>query len=266
MSQPSGVPILARKTINKMGGVLNESVADTSMDFGRKMLAKFGWSEGKGLGKNMDGMKSHIKVKQRAESLGLGAQDEATLNAVAYAPPPDVQSVPRKKRGRAEEASDNSGSDSDSSSEDEQEAKVRQQLSGSGVLPGMSDEHLFKLCGGARLGMRARASQSGKQQRMLDADAAYLAKFGGGKAVAIPPPTPAVSKPTPAEAPDSKPPMPPGKRQKAHNEKAEKKSSKGAKKAEDKAAKKAEAKKAERKAAKKAERKAARKAERKAAA
>ena len=44
------------------------------MDFGRRMLAKFGWSEGKGLGRKEDGMKEHIKVKQRAENLGLGAQ------------------------------------------------------------------------------------------------------------------------------------------------------------------------------------------------
>eukprot|EP00966_Prymnesium_polylepis_P210592 4876370-Prymnesium_polylepis.1 len=69
----TGVPLLARKTINKMGGVLNESVADTSMDFGRRMLAKFGWAEGKGLGRNENGMKEHIKVKQRAAGLGLGA-------------------------------------------------------------------------------------------------------------------------------------------------------------------------------------------------
>ena len=248
------VPILARKTINKMGGVLNESVADTSMDFGRKMLAKFGWSEGKGLGKNMDGMQSHIRVKQRAENLGLGAQGEAEANAPAYAPPQPIE--PRAKRRRREESSSGSD-DSDSSADDESEALVKQRLAGSGVLPGMSDEQLFKLCGGARLGMRARGSQGGKQARMAEADAAYLAKFAKGSAAI--PPTPASTTPPPPATYDSHNSTPPpvkGGETATEDRKA-------VRKAEKKAALKAE-RKAARKAAKKAARKAEKKASRKA--
>jgi hypothetical protein len=34
------------------------------------MLQAMGWSEGKGLGKNEDGMASHIKVSLKANNLG----------------------------------------------------------------------------------------------------------------------------------------------------------------------------------------------------
>ena len=43
-----------------------------------------GWEEGKGLGKNEDGMASHVHVKKRGEleeSLGIGASIDGTGNA-----------------------------------------------------------------------------------------------------------------------------------------------------------------------------------------
>jgi Pin2-interacting protein X1 len=44
--------------------------------FGYKMLQKMGWKEGKGLGKDEDGMDTHVHIKKRSEmesSLGIGA-------------------------------------------------------------------------------------------------------------------------------------------------------------------------------------------------
>ena len=38
------------------------------------MLAKMGWSSGKGLGKNEDGIQEHVRVKKRTEGLALGAR------------------------------------------------------------------------------------------------------------------------------------------------------------------------------------------------
>jgi Pin2-interacting protein X1 len=46
--------------------------------FGRKLMEKMGWAEGKGLGKNEDGMASHVVVKKRPDQLALGA----TLDSV----------------------------------------------------------------------------------------------------------------------------------------------------------------------------------------
>ena len=78
---------LSRKTVNGLGVTFNEAAADTSMDFGRRMLAKFGWTEGKGLGRQENGMLDHIRVKQRADQLGLGALER---EITAWAPPPDA--------------------------------------------------------------------------------------------------------------------------------------------------------------------------------
>jgi len=41
--------------------------------FGKKMLEKMGWSDGKGLGAELSGETSHVKVNKRAVHLGLGA-------------------------------------------------------------------------------------------------------------------------------------------------------------------------------------------------
>ena len=59
--------LLSRKTVSSLGGTFNEGAADTSMDFGRRMLAKFGWKDGQGLGKKEQGMTSHIRAVQRRE-------------------------------------------------------------------------------------------------------------------------------------------------------------------------------------------------------
>ena len=44
------------------------------------MLMKFGWAEGKGLGKNLEGQTKAVKLSKRAESLGLGASDDKAGN------------------------------------------------------------------------------------------------------------------------------------------------------------------------------------------
>ena len=45
------------------------------------MLLKMGWSEGKGLGRNEDGMSSHIRVKRKVESEGIGFVEDGQGNA-----------------------------------------------------------------------------------------------------------------------------------------------------------------------------------------
>jgi hypothetical protein len=49
--------------------------------FGYRMLAKMGWAEGKGLGRNEDGSTDHVRVKRRAEAAGLG--NDVASSAVA---------------------------------------------------------------------------------------------------------------------------------------------------------------------------------------
>ena len=201
MAAASQSGLLSRKTVSKLGATFNEAAADTSMDFGRRMLAKFGWSEGKGLGKQENGMKDHIRVKQRADLLGLGANDKP---ATAWAPPPEevaaAQKALAKKRKREKKeakaakaaakaagagagGSAGAGASDSDSDESDGEREVRRRLQGSGVIGTVSDEALFELCGGARLHRGSRSGTGeGKVSRTAAADAAFLAKYGGSAA------------------------------------------------------------------------------------
>ena len=60
--------------------------------FGMRMLASMGWEEGKGVGKNGNGIAKHIRAKKRAMNSGIGADAKSdatgkvdwTLNAVSF--------------------------------------------------------------------------------------------------------------------------------------------------------------------------------------
>lgn len=175
---------MGRKVRKELGNQLNEAAADVTMDFGRRMLAKFGWAEGKGLGKNEDGVVDHVRVKQRAHQLGLGASAE--MADVGFAQPQMSVIVKDKKRKKdkmdKEKKKKKKDKLDDDGSEPERKKKKKSEGNGAsnGVVPGMSDEALFVLCGGVRLGRRAGMPQVGKEKRIADADAAFLAKYGGG--------------------------------------------------------------------------------------
>lgn len=42
-----------------------------SNKFGQKMLERMGWKEGKGLGRNEDGLTEHVKVSYKSDNKGL---------------------------------------------------------------------------------------------------------------------------------------------------------------------------------------------------
>lgn len=44
------------------------------------MLQSFGWSEGKGLGANEDGVTTHIRVAKKQDTLGVGAKKTTSDN------------------------------------------------------------------------------------------------------------------------------------------------------------------------------------------
>uniref|UniRef100_A0A7S2WGB8 PinX1-related protein 1 n=1 Tax=Eucampia antarctica TaxID=49252 RepID=A0A7S2WGB8_9STRA len=54
----------------------NEKWAKDKSAFGQRMLAKMGWEEGKGLGKNKQGTVNNIRAVRRSESLGIGASTD----------------------------------------------------------------------------------------------------------------------------------------------------------------------------------------------
>mmetsp|Transcript_59042 Transcript_59042/g.175562 ORF Transcript_59042/g.175562 Transcript_59042/m.175562 type:complete len:292 (-) Transcript_59042:323-1198(-) len=54
----------------------NAAWASDTSSFGRKMLAKMGWKEGKGLGKEQQGQTTHLRAVRRGDSLGIGAETD----------------------------------------------------------------------------------------------------------------------------------------------------------------------------------------------
>uniref|UniRef100_M4BXX8 PinX1-related protein 1 n=1 Tax=Hyaloperonospora arabidopsidis (strain Emoy2) TaxID=559515 RepID=M4BXX8_HYAAE len=62
----------AGKTMVALGGMQNMAWASDTSKFGFKMLVKMGWSAGKGVGKELQGQASHVKIRRRSENLGVG--------------------------------------------------------------------------------------------------------------------------------------------------------------------------------------------------
>ncbi|CAI5741576.1 unnamed protein product [Hyaloperonospora brassicae] len=62
----------AGKTMVALGGTQNMAWASDTSKFGFKMLVKMGWSAGKGVGKELQGQASHVKILRRSENLGVG--------------------------------------------------------------------------------------------------------------------------------------------------------------------------------------------------
>ncbi|KAF9230728.1 hypothetical protein BU15DRAFT_27796, partial [Melanogaster broomeanus] len=54
----------------------NLSWADDASRFGLSYLSKFGWDASKGLGSSGEGIKSHLKVSQKLDMMGIGAQHQ----------------------------------------------------------------------------------------------------------------------------------------------------------------------------------------------
>ncbi|KIK91685.1 hypothetical protein PAXRUDRAFT_26955 [Paxillus rubicundulus Ve08.2h10] len=62
----------------------NLSWADDASRFGLSYLSKFGWDTSKGLGSSGDGIKSHLKVSQKLDMMGIGAQHQRDPNGIAW--------------------------------------------------------------------------------------------------------------------------------------------------------------------------------------
>jgi Pin2-interacting protein X1 len=116
----------------KLGSSLNESASAPTSVFAKKQLEKMGWSEGSGLGKNGQGMNTHIKVKKRATEVGLGHSDLPKHDQISW-------------------WADTCGD-------------TLSRLSGNQKKT-MTDQDLFQATGGARFGMRAQRKQTGKWAR-----------------------------------------------------------------------------------------------------
>ena len=153
------------KLRGKLGAVLNESATNFSpallssdKSFAKRQLEKMGWTEGTGLGKRRDGMKEHVKIKQREDEMGLG-REKMKAQEVADVWWKDnlgdtLARLQKKKSDKDEKKSKKK------SKKDKKKEKTKKHF---------TDEELFEATGGARFGStsgaRANRSQHGKWKR-----------------------------------------------------------------------------------------------------
>ncbi|KAI5988064.1 hypothetical protein EDD15DRAFT_1399922 [Pisolithus albus] len=86
----------------------NLSWADDASRFGQSYLSKFGWdaTQGVGLGASGDGMKSHLKVSQKLDMLGIGAAHKKDPHGIAWKQNKDFEALlQRLNEGKEEKDS-----------------------------------------------------------------------------------------------------------------------------------------------------------------
>ncbi|CAE6968553.1 Gpatch4 [Symbiodinium sp. KB8] len=65
-------PFIGKRGMKQLGARAVEGRGSSVSSFAKKMMAKFGWEEGMGLGKGNDGITTHVVVNKKDESEGIG--------------------------------------------------------------------------------------------------------------------------------------------------------------------------------------------------
>ncbi|KAJ8946797.1 hypothetical protein NQ314_008781 [Rhamnusium bicolor] len=148
------------------------------MDFARKQLEKYGWNEGKGLGKNEDGIATPLKPKLKFDNAGVGhnASEQFTNNWW-------------------EKLFNNAAKNIDVEVDEENQIKMKVRLTESGIenynvspikapeplssFQVLTDDELFAACGGrtAHKGARHGIKLSGKLSRIEKQEKMLLKKM-----------------------------------------------------------------------------------------
>ncbi|KAG2073737.1 hypothetical protein BDR04DRAFT_1072212 [Suillus decipiens] len=84
----------------------NLSWADDAARFGQSYMSKLGWDPSKGLGASGDGMKSHLKVSQKLDMLGIGAAHQKDPHGIAWKQNKDFEAL--LQRLNAQDSQDSS--------------------------------------------------------------------------------------------------------------------------------------------------------------
>jgi Pin2-interacting protein X1 len=151
----------------KLSSTLNEasSAPISSSSFASKQMAKMGWTEGTGLGKNRDGMVSHIKVKKREENMGLGVEKERTRLLGKEGMWWSANVSETLFRLQQQKSSSDDKKSKKSKKKGKKSDKKSKKKSKEITMKVYTDEELFEATGGARFGMRAQRRAEGKWKR-----------------------------------------------------------------------------------------------------
>lgn len=68
---------MSRKYYDKVLSGSGTSSVKVKSAFGAKILAKYGWAEGQGLGATMNGVEECVQVQRREERIGIGAEKKS---------------------------------------------------------------------------------------------------------------------------------------------------------------------------------------------
>ncbi|RHY52507.1 hypothetical protein DYB26_000583 [Aphanomyces astaci] len=158
------MPLVGKKFQAKLGGMANEAVASGVSSFAKRQMEKMGWTEGKGLGKDEQGMATHIKVKRREENAGVGVETkekEDQTNQWWYNVYNNVASK------IVVDASDDDDDAAAKAKKAKKKAKkeLKRKRDADNPIDEPTDEQLFAATGGKMFGRRAYGSCKGKLLR-----------------------------------------------------------------------------------------------------
>jgi Pin2-interacting protein X1 len=97
--------------------VLFQGVAKDSLAF--RLMTQMGWEEGNGLGKDKQGMKSHIRVKQRKDNSGIGTDEQKKAAANWTVNTHIFDNILKNLKVKAAEPEDKSGDDKNGSTDED---------------------------------------------------------------------------------------------------------------------------------------------------
>ena len=159
--------IAGKKLQSKLGGVLNESASchtpallSSEKSFAKRQLEKMGWREGTGLGKRRDGIRDHIKIKQRADEVGLGREKETAKDVGNQWWKDSVGGTLAKLQARKSKDGKKGAKKSKKKSK-----KSGTRDGGPAAARTYTDEELYRATGGARFGTKGGRRVEGKVKR-----------------------------------------------------------------------------------------------------
>ncbi|CAN0479264.1 unnamed protein product [Ectocarpus sp. 12 AP-2014] len=151
------VQLLGKRELKRLSSVANDGAGAGYSGFAKGMMAKMGWAEGQGLGKEEQGRSTYVQVKKKDDNSGLGKEkaqqnkvnDQWYFNAFdsALANMGGKKKKKKKDKKKRDKTADGEG------------------VPEAGAEATTMYDKMFKATGGARMGMRARASQNGKLSR-----------------------------------------------------------------------------------------------------
>jgi len=162
--------IVQKKTLQKLSTFTNERAAAKPSIFASQYLEKLGWKEGDGLGRERQGMKTHIRVEKKDNNKGIGCNGDKDSEFSNQWWKNGFDAALKNVNitcGNNNESSDSSSDDSDIG--EEEKLSLQRDMS----TYSEEDRKLFLACGGRRCGKRSGRLQTGKMKREMEADSTF---------------------------------------------------------------------------------------------